>query len=617
MEELEQVGDEGSATAQPPEGLAPAPPEPQLPALELDVAPAPGSFRSQSLIVGGALLCVLALFLNRAFNIDEPLFLWLAEHLQTDPIDFYDFDVHWYKEYQPMHEVTKNPPLCGYYLALAAKLFGWGERALHAAFLLPALGAALGTLALARRLCKRPVEASLIGLLTPVFLVSSAAVMCDTMMLAFYTWALVLWIRGLERRSPWSLAASGLLIGLCVLTKYFGASLLPLIVAYSLARERRIGSWTLYLLIPAAMLLAYQLGTQALYGRGLLSDAAAYASNWQARGEDPLYAKFFASLGYAGACVIPVLFFAPLLWSWRLTLGVLLLLGVGAWVCIARGATPSYAPELLALQPRLIPIQGWLAFGAGLSMLALAVSDLWRRRDALSLLLFLWLVGTFAFAGFINWTNNGRSVLPIAPVAGILIVRRLEARSPDGTVLGRGLGRGPGSSSKLALGLAFAPGVLIALLATWSDYLWSNSVREQSARICAEYESQSGTLWFQGHWGFQYYMERGGARPVDRYNGLLKRGDLVIMPRNNTRVKFPASQNHRKIAEIEQSSPPWAHTSSRKLGAGFYASILGPLPYVIGPPPDDLYEVIQVIKPVKYRRAVSSKERDALERLRR
>ncbi len=40
----------------------------------------------------------------------------------------------------------------------------------------------------------------------------------------------------------------------------------------------------------------------------------------------------------------------------------------------------------------------------GLSILALAVSDLLDRKDEVSLLLSLWIFGTFAFATFMNWT---------------------------------------------------------------------------------------------------------------------------------------------------------------------------------------------------------------------
>jgi hypothetical protein len=41
-------------------------------------------------------------------------------------------------------------------------------------------------------------------------------------------------------------------------------------------------------------------------------------------------------------------------------------------------------------------------------------------------MLMLWVLGTFVFAAFMNWTVNARSILPMTPAIGILIVRRLE-----------------------------------------------------------------------------------------------------------------------------------------------------------------------------------------------
>ena len=66
--------------------------------------------------------------------------------------------------------VTENPPLAGYYLALAAGILGWSEVALHFAFLLPAVAAILGTHRLARRFCNSPMLAALATLFTPVFM---------------------------------------------------------------------------------------------------------------------------------------------------------------------------------------------------------------------------------------------------------------------------------------------------------------------------------------------------------------------------------------------------------------------------------------------------------------
>ena len=81
-----------------------------------------------------------------------------------------------------------------------------------------------------------------------------------------------------------------------------------------------------------------------------------------------------------------------------------------------------------ALQAHWVLVGGQLALfiAGGLFTVALAVTDYWKSRSPDSLLLGLWVFGTFVFASLLNWTVNARSVLPLIPAAGILIVRRLE-----------------------------------------------------------------------------------------------------------------------------------------------------------------------------------------------
>src|SRR5208282_5446625 len=109
-----------------------------------------------------------------------------------------------------------------YYLAASGAVLGWSEEALHIGFLLPALGMIVGTYYLARGFCAHPFGAALATLAAPVFLLSSTSLMCDTMMMALWVWAVYFWREGMERKSAGRLALAALLIAACSLTKYFG-----------------------------------------------------------------------------------------------------------------------------------------------------------------------------------------------------------------------------------------------------------------------------------------------------------------------------------------------------------------------------------------------------------
>src|SRR5262249_17886575 len=38
------------------------------------------------------------------------------------------------------------------------------------------------------------------------------------------------------------------------------------------------------------------------------------------------------------------------------------------------------------------------------------------------------------------------------------------------------------------------------------------------------------TVWYAGHWGFQYYCERAGLRPVVPGESVLQPGDVLVLP---------------------------------------------------------------------------------------
>jgi 4-amino-4-deoxy-L-arabinose transferase-like glycosyltransferase len=526
--------------------------------------------------------CLLP-FIGKAFAIDEPLFLWAAKQIQEHPSDPYGFSVNWYGTEMPMSEVTKNPPLTSYYIALIASLSGWNEAGLRLAFLLPAIGVVVGTYLVAARFCRRPFGAGLCALSAPAFLVSSNTVMSDTMMLAFWMFAVYFWLSGMEKKSPAMLVLSSLLIPLCALTKYFGISLIPLLLLYSVVERRRVGWWATYMLIAVAVLVCYQWMTHALYGRGLLLDAASYATGLQTQFAKWSLSKTLIGLAFSGGCTAVVLFFSTALWSRKV-----LLAGAACTVLLALivrldGTVESY------------PIAGgdftrWLVVGelaifaaGGVGLLALSVLDLVRHQDAESFLLFAWITGTFLFAAFVNWSVNGRSILPMIPAAGILIMRRIEA------------GEKPGQGARPPrVWIPLAGATALSLAVTWSDCVYANTARQAANDIRGKYGGGGRSVLFQGHWGFQYYMELWGAKPIDRNQPRPDLSVVVVVPKNNT-SRFPMHSAGTTLREtIDIPSSRWLTTMDPLSGSGFYSEIRGPLPFVVGRTALERYEIFDV-----------------------
>lgn len=545
------------------------------------------SFRAGALLTVATLLCLLP-FSGRALHVDDPLFVWTARQIVQHPLDPYGFSLSWNMNQERMSEVTQNPPLAAYYGALIGRIAGWSERALHLGFLLPALVAIIGTYHLARRFTRLPLVAAAATLLSPGFLVSSASVMCDTLMLALWILAVILWLEGLEPQKPFYLIASGTLIAACALTKYFGVSLILLLLVYSVARQRRLGSCAWYMLIPIFILVGYQLWTRAGYGHGLLLGAAEFATIHREHASKSL--KAVMGLSFAGGCMLPALTFAPLLWSRKQILRVSVIsvlagLSLGAgWVSFGISPTARAIRHALHHHWPSASIQLALCIAAGIFVVLLATSDFWKRKDADSLFLMLWVLGALIFAAFLNWTLNARSVLPLIPAAGILLARRV----PE-------VGRTPEPRFALKLILALAVSGAVSLWISSADTALANSARTAASLIHDRTRNETGTVWFEGHWGFQYYMESYGARSVDYKNSIFNAGDFVVVPENNTGLikMLPELVATEEVVQVKMPQP--LTTILRDLGAGFYsAKQFGPLPFAAGEVPPERYYLFRL-----------------------
>jgi hypothetical protein len=525
------------------------------------------------------LACLLP-FLGKAFHIDDPLFIWCGRHIVSDPWNFYDFKVNWFGKEEAMSTAMQNPPLASYYLALIGSMFGWSEIALHAGFLLPALAVVWGTHRLAKSFCVHPLASGLVTIATPVFLVSGTSVMCDTMMLAFWVWALIFWMEGLANKSPMKLGASALLIAACGLTKYFGFALVPLVVAYSLAKQRKFGFWLAYVFIPVIVLVSYELWTRKLYGEGALFSGFSHAKDQLSVGT-PFLTKIFTVLSFSGGSIIVVLFATPLLVGRRaMVVGVIAIVLVAIGVVLLKRV--GHVQTLVAGRVNWeFVIQFMLFVAAGMVLVFLATADLFQDRTAESLLLFLWVAGTFAFVLFACWQVSGRYLLPMLPASSILMIRRLEFRK---ALLERN-----------QVGPLWAPvgiSLVIALAVTSADFELANSTRAAVAHLEKEVAA-SPTVWFEGHWGFQYYMEQNGAKAVDIRHSHYAANDALILPSGNSYVFAPSPGKLAPWFDYDCETSKYLATMCASCGAGFYSDDWGPLPFALCRVPAQQYAVFR------------------------
>ena len=536
------------------------------------------------IVIGFVLVVCLGPFINKAIHTDDALFVWTAEWIQKHPADFFALRVNWWYSAVPMWVANYNPPLMSYFLAGVAALFGWSEMVLHLGGLTVACLAALGIYSLAQMWCQRPLLATLIALFTPAFLVSSTTLMCDVLMLTFWIWALVFWERALtSERSRWRFVGAGALAGLAVLTKYSAITLLPLLPILSLLRTRKLG-WTLPgLAVPVFMLAGYEWMTARMYGSGLFFGAVHYAQTnhigfpggWKASG--------IIGLAFAGGSLLPVLFFAPFLWRPKtLWTGGIVISGTFLLtfrLCDNLGLM-SAPPDLMKHWSFLI--QAALLATAGLHLGLLVVVETWQRRDATTIILAFWTLSVIYFATVLNWTVNARSFLPMVPAMAILLVRRLE--KPRET-----------SATGDRLLWPLIPAAAITLSVVFADYQLANSVRTAAEQIAAKYKSAGQQLWFEGHGGCQYYMEKLGGLPIDVERSLLQPGDRVLVPELGASMTLPAG-SVGWVERLEYAPFSWMNVMGGSASgmAGFHGANFGPVPFIFGRLPLQAYDLVEV-----------------------
>jgi 4-amino-4-deoxy-L-arabinose transferase-like glycosyltransferase len=526
-------------------------------------------------------LCLLP-FLGKAFHIDDPVWVWTTRHIQTNPLDFYGFKANWFGIEQWMYEIHKIPPLFPYYLSLSTRLFGANEVGFHLSCLIFCILAAAGIFYLAKEFCRHPFWATLLAIFTPLFLLTASSVLADTMMLAFWNWAFVFWIWGMKKRSPAYFGISVLLVSACALTKYNGASLIPLLLFYTFLKDKKQAQSTVFLLVPILSLVLMQLITQSLYGQGMLTAVASYSLTAKDISLNDLGPNSLTVLAFLGGGTLVGLVYLPFTWTVRAlvkALGCFLVWGVLLVSLGYLGLEPLAGTEGIDWS-FLFQTAIWSA--AGLMTLGLAVREVVKKPSADSLTLFFWVFGTVLFAGVLNWSITGRALLPLIPTTGILFLRYVDDRPV----------KLQGRWKQIRL-LPIVLSACLSLYITWADVQLAEASREGAAIILREHSMNQRVVWFQGHWGFQYYMEELGARAVDTSNPRIEAGDLLVVPSNNTNTLPIDSLKLNLLDVIRLPGSTGLTTQHHAVGAGFYSDVFGPLPFAFGKIPDSQFHIFE------------------------
>lgn len=528
-------------------------------------------------------IALLLPFADKPLHVDDPLFVATAEQIRRDPLDFYGLEVFWNRVPEPMAVANLNPPGVGYYLAAVSWVGGFGERSLHLGMMVPAIALVLGTMRLAVLIGASAPLAGVLLLSFPAVLVSATSLMTDTLAAALWCWSVVLWIEAHRDGGVARFVGAGLLAAACLLTKYVGLGLVPLFVAHALWSRRRLGAWILAPALACAIALLYRASMIGRYGVDPFALAGSYSVARQHHGVGSAVRGAIVGLSFLGGSFATVGFLAPRLWRRRDLLragAVGALFGAAVGIPIAARSDSPLSPGWGA--SLVVHLGVFIAAGLGIAAL-IATRVASKQREAW--LLGGWILGIAVFASFVNWTTNARSFLPAAPAIAVVLADAIERRIPV--------------MLRWSRVVPIAAGLLLALVVAHADHRLAVTNRLAATELAARYADASDPVRFHGSWGFQHYMQQRGMKKLGGHEGDVVAGTRLVTSAfaGGGLVLPPAVASLVEERRFHVGALASTHHPAR--GAGFYGSFIGPVPFALGAPPDDLYRVYEIRETVR------------------
>jgi hypothetical protein len=494
------------------------------------------------------LLAVLFTLLNavKPLHIDDPAYYCYAAHIAEYPLDPYGFTILWEGKPRPAFQVLA-PPLVPYWWAAASRLFG-DSPLLWKVWFFPFNLLLVSALYQLFRRFARGLEMLLTWMtaLSPAIL-PGCNLMLDVPALGLGLGAVAAFFGACDRNSFARAALAGLLAGLALETKYTAVLVPAVMVLFGLlCRRPRLG------LFAAGMAVlgfaAWEATMAQIYGQSHFFYHCGSHRQALLRNPSPLLSLITLLGGVAPAATLLALVALDVRRRWVMAAAGVVVLGYGLLMGLGESASTTIhwqwpGPVAPVLHVRFAPdsvifeVLGLLFWGVLAAVAwrlcfkrasggrkppdgALRIKGLTspaRLQPTEDWFLVLWLV--LEIVGYFVLTPYPavRRVMGISVVAALL-VGRLAVRyrgSADHLRWVRAA-----VLSGVGLGLAFY-GVDLR------DAIAEKQAVEHAAELLRR---PHGQVWCVGYWGFQYYAERAGMKPVVPGTSQLRKGDLLVVP---------------------------------------------------------------------------------------
>lgn len=469
-----------------------------------------------------AVLAAVVCLVNAAkpVVVDDTAYLLFARQAAAHPLDPYGFEAFWYTVPEPAMDIL-CPPVVPYWLGLGMRLVGDSPPLLKL-WLFPFVWLLAWSLReLLRRIaCGTEAAALPLLMLSPAVL-PTVNLMLDIPATALGLAAVVVFAQACDRRSWWLAGAAGAVAGLAMQTKYT-ALLVPAVVGWYGLTHRRVGPAGVAGLVAVGLFAGWEVLLLQKYGRShFLTHLAGQQSDGGLAGYvRDKWALLPGLVGHLGLLAVGVGLYAGR--------------AVGLPRGVVVGAAISWAVGVGAVCGGLAGdgLTGaiWRASGTAVLLTAGATGVLLLRRHRSAETWFVagWVL--LELAGYVALTPfpAARRVIGPTLALGLLaarLVSRVNRARPD---------RRP---PQWAVPFGVAVGLLTAALDTLDAYP-EKDLAERAAEVVRD-RPPGSRVWFVGHWGFQYYCERAGMRPLIPGQSEVAAGDFLVLPLYPAGVDFP------------------------------------------------------------------------------
>jgi len=506
-------------------------------------------------------------FLNTPFTIDDPIYLREAQHVLADPLHPQAFNMVWSTDLDLRASQILPGGIAAPYLLIPTALAGCAEWVGHLTQLVLLFAALIAIALMALRLGLDRRQARLTTLLTaacPAVLGMAGTVMPDIPAMLFV-------VLGMERIAAWrdghkwpQALLAIVWLALAALTR--AHTILVLAAAFVLlldgigadeirASFRRFPARFLpILLTPVVYLLVSALTADPEHGGKNIVGSMMMADSSQM--------VIRNGLAFLAHWLLVVPFTIPWLVLRFRRVAV-------AMVTVIPGTA------LLVAHPRPVAAAAAATFVA----LADVLWDAVRRRDRVQLALWLWLFPALPVAVYFHLPS--KYLLLSVPAAVMLVIRLIPQSRPE--------------TVRWLVPSAAIAGAVLGLLILLGIRDLAEIQRHAVAELIEPRVKLGEHVWFAGHWGFQWYAELAGARPVTQLPPLPRRGDIVVVSKIDSPVFARLWTGPRKtLRHLSYTSGGLGRIMDFRARAGFFSSPFGYLPWIWGPGRASLFEVWEV-----------------------